>query len=185
MQTHKELNYLRDSKQEILAALIERDGDQCAYCEKTDFHSDPNHVNGRTIDHYHSIDFCTSEGWDSEDTHSLSNLRLACKTCNARKSNRRWLPDGTLEPRGRVKVHVPRPEICDTCMNGRLLLKDEICDVCGSDPQPRSFPAYAQKRPKDCSHGFVDPADHCWLCVIGLVERRSATDVLLNGTGGE
>lgn len=172
------IHYKNTPKKEIVAALIERDGDICAYCPKP-FDEAREGPMSRTIDHYHSVDYGTRNGWTDDEIHGFDNLRLAHRECNSRKSNREWIAEGVLEPRGRTKApKAPRPEMCDTCMSGRLLLPGENCLDCGSDPQPRVAPRSTQKTPKECSHAGYD---HCWLCFLGMVPRKSAILTILEG----
>jgi len=85
------------------------------------------------------------------------------KLCNAKKSDLLYNEDGTLPVRGRVKaVKLPRPETCDLCMNGRLLMPDEVCPICESDAQPKSWPRSLQREPKECDHSQF----HCWVCLV-------------------
>lgn len=178
MQPTRKISYTETPKKEIQAALIARDGDKCAYCPEP-FDEGDNDKHSRTIDHYHSVDYGRRNGWTEDEIHGFDNLRLAGKSCNAKKSNREWLEDGTLAPRGRERrAKVPRPELCETCMSGRLLFIGETCEICGSGPQPASAPSSTQKSPKQCSHaGF----DHCWMCFIGLVPRKSALQTIIEG----
>ena len=161
-------NYIDTQRDLLVDALARRDGDACFYCG-CDFVDEQDHKRSRTVDHYHSQDFCRKNNFTFEQTHGMENLRLSCKACNSQKSNREWLDDGTLAPRGRVRtVKAPRPELCDTCMSGRILLHGEVCPTCNSGPQPASAPGAYKKTPKECSHSGLD---HCWYCFLGLVPR--------------
>ena len=166
------LNYVDDPKAVIIAALIERDGDECAYCDEP-FDPDPNDKHGRTIDHYHSVHFGRTHGWTFIDIHGMGNLTLAGKSCNSRKSNRAWRDDGTLEPRGREqKVYIPKTEVCDTCNSGRNLYPGEFCHICGIGARPEIAPSMLQRRPNECDHDTT----HCYLCFIGHIPRKRAME---------
>jgi len=161
-------NYVDTQRDVIVDALVQIYGDNCFYCEK-DFVDEQDHRYSRTVDHYHSQDWCKKQGYSFEQTHGMQNLVLAHKVCNSQKSNREWLEDGTLAPRGRQRpVKLPRPEYCETCASGRLLLFGETCEVCGSGPQPAQAPKMYQRTPKECSHSGPE---HCWMCYLGFVER--------------
>lgn len=159
----------------IISALIERDGDRCMYpgCDKP--FDDGAHE--MTIDHIYPQSKAYADGWTYEQVNDISNLQLMGKRCNAVKGDLVYNPDGTLPEiprRERAADKSSRAMVCNLCESGRLLFEGEQCELCGSGPQPASFPKYAQRAPKDCSHGWVDPADHCWMCVIGHVERKPA-----------
>lgn len=171
----------------VWAAVIARWGDQCFYCEEA-WDDQPDSKWSRTVDHYDSIDYGKKHGWSEDKIHSVTNLRPAHKTCNARKANREWIEgdNGTvLAPKLNVKLpKAKRPDLCDTCMSGRLLLEGETCPDCGSDPQPRTHPKYNQREPKDCQHGWGDnPEEFCWFCTLGFVERRPAVETALINEG--
>ena len=123
------------------------------------------------------------EGWTPEEIWDHNNLQLMGKSCNARKGHLTYDEQGRLPVMAKVsKVDKSaRTPVCNLCESGRLLLEGEVCELCNSGPQPAAFPRYAQKRPKDCSHGFEDPSDHCWMCVIGFEERKSATMTIIEG----
>lgn len=172
MRQDPAINYVDDKKSDIVAALIARDGDICFYCPEP-FSGDSNDKFGRTIDHYHSVDWCKRQGLPFLKIHGMENLVLAHKACNSKKSNRAWLDDGTLEPRARdAKVHVERVPICDTCMTGRLLYPGEFCHVCGVGARPSVAPAMLQRRPSECDHSTT----HCWGCHIGIIPRKRAME---------
>lgn len=61
----------RDNRAEFLTAIIERDGQFCARCQTTERLS---------IDHIMPV----SRG----GTNALDNLRLLCRPCNSKKSNK-------------------------------------------------------------------------------------------------
>lgn len=165
---YENYNYIDTQRDLLVDALAQRDGDTCFYCH-AEFVNEQDHKRSRTLDHYHSQDYCRSKGFSFEDTHGLQNLVLSCKGCNSSKSNREWLDDGTLQPRGRVRaVKGPRPEVCGTCMSGRLLLMGESCPDCGSGPQPAAAPGAYRKSTRECSHSG---AEHCGYCFIGIIPR--------------
>lgn len=172
------------SRTEIVTLLIERDGLACQYpgCDEI---LDLNDVGPKevTIDHSEPISWCRENGWTEDEIWDLSNLKLFSKKCNARKSNIRYLPDGTLpEPKGsrfrlRRQKRAERPDTCDTCMNGRILLIGEECPVCFSGPQP-SYPTAYQCKSSECPHS--GPWS-CWACMIGIAEREPAIVTVLDG----
>ncbi len=168
------VHYIDTPKRETIVFLVARDGDQCAYCD-VPFRDEQDHRHSRTVDHYHSIDWCRRQGWTMDKIHDAENLVLAHKMCNSVKSNRAWQEDGTLEPRGRIRApKVHKVPICITCESGRLLLHGEVCTVCGSGPQPATAPRHLQRQPKDCDHH----RHHCFMCFIGHIPRsRAFSDV--------
>lgn len=174
------------SREDSINEILRRDGDGCQYpgCELP-FVEGTNHE--RTIDHVVPQSWAKQQGWTYEQIWAVSNLQLMGRKCNALKSDRLPNDDGTLPALpsdGRIKAgdKSARPIACETCGEGRMLLDGETCDVCGSGPQPQKTPRMYQKSPKECSHGFGDePREHCWLCHLGMVPRRSALDVIING----
>ena len=164
---------VRESRNAILAALIERDGLICVYPnEEHPVSLEDTGPDEVTIDHRHPQAWCLKNGWTDEQIWDMSNLQILCRRHNARKGDRLYRDDGTLEPRTRdLKIKIPRPEHCDVCESGRLLLDGEVCEYCGSHPQPLSFPKYAQRRPKECDHSIY----HCFMCVVGFVPRVPAS----------
>jgi len=148
----------RKEKEQIVAALIERDGYRCMMpgCTRPFTDEDPH-----TIDHW--IPFSVSKDG------SLANLVLMHFSCNNLKGDTIPNEDGTITIVRRTRIpKEARPELCDTCMSGRLLLDGERCPDCGSGPQPAMFPTAYKKKPKNCSHAG---REHCWACVTGLVKR--------------
>lgn len=158
---------IRLPRNEIISILSERDGYFCFLCNE-DFEEGQE----PTLDHW--IPQARGGGWEIE------NLRLAHKRCNALKGDRMPNPDGTLPEIRRVSraVKKVRPTICETCNAGRNLGPEEICEVCGSLPQPYTFPRWAQMRPKECSHSGPW---HCWMCTLGFIERTPAIVDVLDG----
>ena len=150
---------------DVLDILIERDGLHCYIpeCKNPDYfpHYDP-----PNIDHTVPLSRSGTNTWD--------NMRPAHVSCNSRKADRLILPDGTLEPTGKMPkpAKVPHRDPTDCCYEGRLLLEGEVCFDCGSEPQPKKYPRWAQKSSKECTHSRMD---HCWLCVLGFVERVPAS----------
>lgn len=170
----------RLTRPEIIAALIERDGDECRYCHR-DFRK-----RERTIDHVYPQSRAYADGWTHEQVWDLSNLALACKPCNAKKGDLILNDDGTIPKRKertfryRRDKRAQRAEICDACNAGRNLGPDEWCNACGHGPNPGRYPKWRQMTPKDCDHDLF----YCVSCTVWFPEtRRSALDALL--TGGE
>lgn len=162
------------SREDNILAIIDRDGPDCFLCKKP-------FVNDQevTIDHWYPQSVGYSEGWTYDEVNDLSNLRIAHQPCNAAKGDLIPNPDGTL-PKRPVKersIKVVRPDNCDTCMNGRILLIGENCPDCFSGPQPAAFPKVLQKQPKECDHAKF----HCWMCVIGHIPRKSAFEIIISG----
>lgn len=160
-----------------ISILAARDGYTCTYpgCT-TALSDDPNSDHVVTIDHIFPQARARSEGWTFEEIWDISNLQLMGRRCNARKGDALYNDDGSLPLRGRQKAEkVPRPDKCDSCNNGRLLGEDELCRVCGSQPQPITAPAYLQVPSKDCKHGWDGTPQFCWACFIG-VKPRPATE---------
>ncbi|QLF83348.1 HNH endonuclease [Rhodococcus phage NiceHouse] len=150
---------------ETIEALIERDGDFCQFNECPYDRYVFTNSNFRTIDHV----IPRSAGGEDD----MSNYVLMHFKCNNKKGSRLYLEDGRLEPlpfkEPKSKVVKRPPTEC--CNEGRSLDKDEICDTCGSLPQPYAFPKWAQMDSKDCDHSIF----HCKWCVIGLYERTPAS----------
>jgi hypothetical protein len=162
-------------KATTIQELIDRDGLRCMYpvsvdklCDKP-FDDEEDAKHGITIDHIYPQARCKAEGWSFEEIWDLSNLQLMGKLCNAKKSDLLYRDDGTLESRGRTKaIKLPRPETCDLCMNGRLLMPDEYCPMCYSEAQPKTWPRSLQREPKQCDHSTY----HCWVCLVHQPELR-------------
>lgn len=110
-------------------------------------------------------------------TWHVDNLRLMHKRCNALKGDRMPNADGTLPPLPKEllgKFHIRadksgRVDVCDTCDSGRLLTLGDVCEICGSGPQPVSWPTYLKKNPKECDHHEF----HCWMCVVHEPDLRT------------
>jgi hypothetical protein len=146
------------TRSEIVDALTIRDGFFCYICKKP-FKSRKE----VTIEHWWPL--CHGGTW------ALDNLRLACQPCNNLKGDALPNPDGSVNFVNRkIKtIRLPRPEFCDHCMSGRILLIGETCDICGSGPQPTMFPTAYKTKSKNCDHDKY----HCFKCIIGLVKRKS------------
>jgi len=162
------------NKAEVIAALIERDGYICTYPDcSVEYSPIPDHKWSITIDHIHPQAVGRADGWTPEQINHIDNLQLMHKACNAKKSDLIYNEDGTLPSRGRIKVQkTQRPDNCDLCMNGRLLLPGETCPACSSEPMPKLHPRSLQTEPKDCDHSTY----MCWMCnVFDPSLRVSAT----------
>jgi|SRR6478752_2580094 len=170
---------LNISRSEAMQLLIKRDGAWCRYPDcKTP------HVftakNPKTLDHY----IARANG-GSDD---LSNLVIMHQKCNNMKGDREWVEDEEgnliLEPlRTKEKVaKVPKRPPTECCNEGHDLSEGQICDVCGSLPQPYTFPKWAQADPKECDHSVF----HCKWCVIGIYPRTPASqEALVEYDGAE
>lgn len=174
-----EVNH-RPPRAELVLALIERDGDECRYCHR-DFT-----VRERTIDHVYPQSRAFAEGWTYDQVWSLDNLALACKPCNAKKSDLVLNEDGTIPKRKertfryRRDKRATRPDHpCVVCDNGHNLFIDEVCAQCGVTAQ--NFPRSAKVRSPDCDHAIT----WCWACSIGIVERTGALEMLFYGVEGQ
>lgn len=173
------MNELRDktpkvARSEIIKVLSERDGYWCYICDLDFDDVNEKGIPNRdilTIDHF--IPLARGGTWE------LSNLRLACQPCNNLKGDIMPNPDGTVNftKRKISTPKVPRPTICNDCESGRLLLEGETCPSCDSGPQPREFPRYRQRKPKNCDHSTY----HCWMCTIGFIQRKQVIENLLTG----
>ena len=114
-------------------------------------------------------------------SNKLGNIELMHKRCNAVKSDVMPNEDGTLPLAARRLTRQERrdgrPTYCDLCESGRILLIGETCELCGSGPQPAVAPKALQVQPKECDHD----TNHCWMCFLGFVERKSALESILMG----
>lgn len=167
-------------RSELVAQLVARDGLVCAYpgCEDL---LDLKATGSKevTIDHIEPVSWCREQGWTEDEIWDLTNLALQHKRCNAKKSNLRYLPDGTLPEtkssrfKYRRQKRAERPEICTSCAAGRNLGPDEVCASCGSGPQPERFPRWAKVPSSECDHALF----WCAWCSIGVIERPAAVDL--------
>jgi hypothetical protein len=152
-------------RQEVIDALIARDGYRCMFpgCELPFTEDDP-----PTIDHWNPFSVSRDE--------TLENLVLMHFKCNNIKGDTVPNIDGTLTVAAR-RIKVPkirRPEVCNACMAGRILLEGEECPVCGSGPQPPVFHTSMKKKPKNCPHSGPY---WCMHCCIGLIPRRDLLEI--------
>ena len=179
-------------RDEILTALFERDGDFCMYpgCDISLEIMEIDGVvvaDGRgrlevTIDHIIPQSYGFANGWTMDQVWDLDNLQLMHKACNAKKGDLLPNPDGSLPERPvtqreRRADKGNRPEVCNTCMSGRILLRDEICGVCGSEAMPKVFPQCDRVKVNECDH----KTQWCWQCSIGIIERVPAIVTVLDG----
>lgn len=152
---------------DVIKFLIERDGDFCYLCRGEFYQEHEDHWSDYTIDHVLPK---SRGGLDHVD-----NYKLAHFPCNQEKDDRLWLPDGTLEPkRNSRRPKMPkaeRPQVCETCMNGRMLRKDAVCHSCGHEAGPPKWPWYAKRASFECKH---DETNWCWSCCgPGTVPRTT------------
>lgn len=157
-------------KEALKLQLIERDGLKCQYpgCDLP-FDPNPNDRHSISIDHIYPQVRAKADGWTYEEIWDLSNLQLMGRNCNAKKSDLLYDEDGNLPVSSRTRaVKAQRPENCDFCANGRLLLPGEECPECFSGPQPTRWPSSLQKTPKECDHSTY----HCWFCVVEAPDLR-------------
>ena len=148
---------------EAVELLLERDGLKCQlyFCKEPYDFTDPN--NPLTIDHV----IPRAAGGGDE----LENLVLSHRRCNNKKADRLYLEDGTLEPLPfrEPKSTVVKRDPCETCYEGRLLIDNESCPICGLGPMPAKFPKYRQRTPKECDHF----QNFCWSCTLGFTPRKN------------
>ena len=168
---------IKVSRADLIAGCLERDGYVCMHpdCGKVlDFDAvGPREV---TIDHHYPQSWCMAQGWTTEEIWDLSNLRLMCKACNAKKSDLVPNEDGTLPSKQASRAVLrrnrgPRPQVCQSCESGRALQPDEECATCGSGPMPYTFPRWAKLKPNECEHSGIW---WCWCCASGIIERQPA-----------
>lgn len=167
----------RLTRREIINALVERDGDECFYCHRA-FNDD----RPETIDHWIPRSRARELGWTESEIWALTNLRLSCKPCNAKKGNLVPNEDGSIPKhergaRRRAIKRAGRPEVCPVCESGRKLGPDEECASCGSGPMPEKFPRWAKVKVAECDHSDF----WCWMCSIGIIERVPAIVDVLDG----
>ena len=159
------------SKRELIAALAKRDGHHCYLCKRPFSHN-----NRPTLDHIKPL----SKG----GSWAIENLALAHLACNQDKADREFV-DGVLEPKTKRPGYAQRRRIrrqaldtfCDLCNNGRLLLENETCPECDREPSGTYIPMYLWRQPKHCDHN----ATACWLCFVGIVQRKTALERLITG----
>lgn len=176
------------SRDEILLALMYRDGTKCMYpgCDHElnfDVIDGPQEV---TIDHWIPQSKAYEMGWTFEQVWDLSNLKLMAKKCNAKKGDLMPNEDGTL-PEKKVRTfkyrrdaRLQRPEVCTSCNSGRNLQEDEWCNACGSGPMPERWPRWKKMDFTDCDHDVF----YCDPCFFDRSMRRPVIDVLLTGGDG-
>jgi molybdenum cofactor biosynthesis enzyme MoaA len=163
----------------IIMQLTDRDGYKCTYpgCEEP-FDPVPDSRHHVTVDHIYPQAKAYADGWTFDQVWDLSNLQLMGRVCNAKKSDRVYDEQGELGSRGRIRsVKVKRPIVCETCNSGRALSKGEVCEDCGSVPQPLTAPKFLQRSVKECDHDTT----HCWMCYLDMIPRRSALSNIITG----
>lgn len=177
------------SRDQMVAALVARDGTKCMYPD-CDEELDFNATGKRevTIDHVYPQSKGYEDGWTFDQVWDLTNLQLMTKACNAKKGDLVYLPDGTLPVKKtrtfkyRRDARAQRPEICNSCNNGRDLEYDQVCASCGSGPQPLRWERWKKMAPRDCDHALF----WCPMCGSGVIPRAGATEmILIEGEGGE
>lgn len=182
------INNIKRPRAEIVDFLVVRDGLVCKHPDCGEA-LDLNATGSKevTIDHREPVSWCRANGWTEEQIWDYSNLDLMHKRCNARKSDTRYLEDGTLPTRKstfkfRREAKAQRPEICTSCSAGRDLDYGEVCAACGSGPMPERLPMWAKVRFSECDHELF----WCWACCITPEMRPAAVDIaLLQGESGE
>jgi len=179
---------IKPNRTDLVAALVERDGSLCMHprCGKPlDFTAEGSQE--VTIDHREPQSWCRENGWTEEQIWELTNLNLMHKSCNASKSDTRYLEDGTLPVKvnrlvNRRMARAERPEICTSCNAGRDLGPDEVCASCNSGPMPERFPRWAKVPYNECDHELF----WCWACCITPDMRAPAVEIaVLQSESGE
>jgi hypothetical protein len=166
------------TRAEIVEALAERDGYRCTFPGCVRPLNDPKDID--TLDHIYPQVLAKAAGWTRAQIDDLDNLQLMHKSCNALKGHQLPDEDGRFHVNVREPkvVKLPRPEFCEMCFSGRLLMIGEECPDCGIGPQPARWPGSLQRKPKECDHSTY----HCWVCVIDQPELRvPATQRLITG----
>lgn len=150
----------KKTKDVIMLQLIKRDGYRCMFpgCAIPFSSEDP-----PTIDHWYPFSIFGDE--------SIENLRLMHFKCNNRKGNIIPNEDGTLDIISRTPKanRAKRSPMCTICLEGRILVKGEICSICGSGPQPAGFHTSMKKIPAQCPHSGEYWCKHC---CIGIIPRK-------------
>lgn len=174
----QETTFVKLSRGEIIAALVERDGTNCQFpdCGRPlDFSvADDSEPLFTTIDHWMPQHYGKANGWTYEEIWDLSNLKLMHKKCNAKKGDRVPNDDGTIPERAVKKFRyrrdkkAGRPDFCESCDNGHNLFVGEVCAACGCDAQ--RFPRWAKVKYNECDH----EVSWCWLCSITPEMRPSS-----------
>jgi hypothetical protein len=163
---------LLSTRVDVVKFLIERDGDHCYLCPKPFERDAEDDYSDYTIDH---VIPRARGGLDHVD-----NYKLAHFPCNQEKDDRMFLPDGTLEPKRNSRApKVPKAEreqVCDRCMNGRMLQQGAFCDVCGHESGPQKWPWWARRAANECGH---DEKSWCWMCGGPGVMPRSAPHIMV------
>jgi 5-methylcytosine-specific restriction endonuclease McrA len=176
------------TRDEILAALVKRDGLVCAHPKCTrplDFAGTGG--DEVTIDHWMPQEWCYKNNWTYEEVWALSNLRLAHKSCNAKKGNIVPNEDGTLPERKHKNLvqrraeKAQRPEVCTACNAGRKLGPDDVCAACRSGPLPLRWNRAEEMPSHECDHELF----WCQKCFFEPELRRSAAEIILTREGGE
>lgn len=179
------------TRRDNIAELRKRDGDICGmpFCDKQlDFTiTDQDSPWLVTIDHWMPQWWCREQDWSEDKIWELSNLRLAHKTCNAKKGERIPNEDGTIPDRIVKKVfryrrekRAQRPELCTQCYAGNYLAADEVCAACGMTG--KAMPQWAKVKYNECDHELL----WCWVCSITPDMRTPAVDVaVLQSESGE
>lgn len=182
------MNTINMTRPQIFEALAKRDGKDCFLCKKPFVTKDDEETpitpgQEKTLDHWYPQSYGFANGWTYDEVWDLKNLRLAHKSCNAKKGDLVPVDDVTVPTRApkvpttRAYKRGGRPEICTNCSNGRLLGPAETCAVCGSGPQPTAFPQFAKAKSTECDHELF----WCWACSIGIVPRKAAIITVLDG----
>jgi hypothetical protein len=181
------MNTIDMTRPQMMERLARRDGQNCFLCKKEFLVDDEGNPltpgQEKTLDHWMPQSFCFSNGWTYDQVWDLKNLRLAHKSCNAKKGDLVPVDDVTVptrpvrEPNTRRFKRAERPELCSTCNNGRDLGPSEMCGACGSGPMPLAFPQFAKAKTTECDHDMF----WCWACSIGIIERKAAIVTVLDG----
>lgn len=177
----------RMNRLEMFKALEDRDGPDCFLCKRP-FIVDEDGApvtpgQEKTIDHWYPQSYLFALGKTYDEVWDLSNLRLAHKSCNAKKGD--LVPENdydvpkraTKTPATRKAKRAERTEVCHVCESGRLVSYGEACGTCGSGPMPEVFPQFAKAKANECDHEYF----WCWSCSIGITPRKAAIITVLDG----
>lgn len=157
---------LLSTRLDVIRFLIERDGDYCYLCDDGFERDHDEDFSEYTIDH---VIPRSRGGLDHVENYRVTHLH-----CNQDKADRMWLPDGTLEPKPIRRRSLPkaeRPDLCTTCINGRMLQRGAYCPSCGCEAGPQPWPWWAKAPAHQCRH---DETNWCWACGALEIYPRSA-----------
>lgn len=180
-ETTNSQEYTKVPRAVLVQELRDRDGDMCMHpdCDRELDFSIKDGPREVTIDHHIPQYYGKQNGWTMQQIWALSNLKLMCKACNAKKGDLIPNEDGTLPKKSqstfkfRRQKRAGRPELCTECNNGHNLGPDEVCANCGCNAQ--RFPRWAKVKTTECDHELL----WCIWCSIGVIERPSSVGIAM------